>query len=72
VLGLPPAKVLVLLPLIWPVPDGTLRGRNSLPRGYREAKDTQDDLDTEIKKKTARGPRLSFHPRHCIRRYSIR
>jgi len=30
-------------------PDGTLRDRNSLPRGYWEAKDTQDDLDTEIR-----------------------
>jgi hypothetical protein len=29
-------------------PDGTLRDRNSLPRGYWEAKDTQEDLDTEI------------------------
>jgi hypothetical protein len=28
-------------------PDGTLRDRNSLPRGYWEAKDTQDDLPTE-------------------------
>ncbi|HXX21782.1 MAG TPA: hypothetical protein VEO19_01380 [Terriglobia bacterium] len=36
-------------------PDGTLRDRNSLPRGYWEAKDTQDDLSTEIKKKIARG-----------------
>jgi predicted helicase len=36
-------------------PDGTLRDRNSLPRGYWEAKDTQDDLDTEIKRKIARG-----------------
>jgi predicted helicase len=36
-------------------PDGTLRDRNSLPRGYWEAKDTQDDLPTEIKKKIARG-----------------
>ncbi|MBZ5545676.1 MAG: hypothetical protein LAO07_18705 [Acidobacteriia bacterium] len=25
-------------------PDGTLRDRNSLPRGYWEAKDTKDDL----------------------------
>jgi len=41
------------------VPDGTLRDRNSLPRGYWEAKDTQDDLDTEIKKKIARGYPLS-------------
>jgi hypothetical protein len=36
-------------------PDGTLRDRNTLPRGYWEAKNTQDDLDTEIKKKIARG-----------------
>ncbi len=40
-------------------PDGTLRDRNSLPRGYWEAKDTQDDLDTEVKKKIARGYPLS-------------
>jgi len=36
-------------------PDGTLRDRNSLPRGYWEAKDTQDNLPTEVKKKIARG-----------------
>jgi hypothetical protein len=40
-------------------PDGTLRDRNSLPRGYWEAKDTQDDLDTEIKRKIAHGYPLS-------------
>jgi len=40
-------------------PDGTLRDHNTLPRGYWEAKDTQDDLDTEIKKKIARGYPLS-------------
>ena len=40
-------------------PDGTLRDANSLPRGYWEAKDTQDDLDREVKKKTARGYKLS-------------
>jgi predicted helicase len=40
-------------------PDGTVRDRNSLPRGYWEAKDTQDDLSTEIKKKVARGYPLS-------------
>jgi len=40
-------------------PDGTLRDRSTLPRGYWEAKDTQDDLDTEIKKKIARGYPLS-------------
>src|SRR5205823_13494197 len=36
-------------------PDGPVRDANSLPRGYWEAKDTQDDLDTEIKKKVAHG-----------------
>ena len=40
-------------------PDGTLRDRNSLPRGYLEAKVTPDDLDTEIKKKIAHGYPLS-------------
>ena len=40
-------------------PDCTLRDRNSLPRGYWEAKDTQDDLDSEIKKKIERGYPLS-------------
>jgi predicted helicase len=40
-------------------PDGTVRDANSLPRGYWEAKDTQDDLDTEIKKKAALGYPLS-------------
>ncbi|MHB9131984.1 MAG: type ISP restriction/modification enzyme [Armatimonadota bacterium] len=33
------------------VPDGTLRDAFLLPRGYWEAKDTADDLNTEIKKK---------------------
>src|SRR6266852_1873168 len=32
-------------------PDGTLRDTFNLPRGYREAKDTKDDLITEIRKK---------------------
>src|SRR5262245_54090974 len=36
-------------------PDGTLRDSFLLPRGYWEAKDTSDDLDTEIRKKTAAG-----------------
>jgi predicted helicase len=36
-------------------PDGTVRDRNYLPRGYWEAKDTHDDLDTEIKRKIAKG-----------------
>jgi len=40
-------------------PDGTVRDSNSLPRGYWEAKDTKDDLDTEIKRKTVWGYRLS-------------
>ena len=40
-------------------PDGTLRDRNSLPRGYWEAKDTKDDLEAEIQKKIARGYPLS-------------
>jgi len=40
-------------------PDDTVRDANSLPRGYWEAKDTQDDLDAEIKKKVARGYPLS-------------
>lgn len=40
-------------------PDGTLRDRNSLPRGYWEAKDTQDDLPVEIRKKITRGYPLS-------------
>jgi hypothetical protein len=40
-------------------PDGTLRDCNSLPRGYWEAKDTQDNLETEIKRKIARGYPLS-------------
>lgn len=37
------------------VPDGTIRDGNGLPRGYWEAKDTDDDLDQEIKKKKAKG-----------------
>src|SRR5258706_800070 len=36
-------------------PDGTLRDTFNLPRGYWEAKDTGDDLPTEIKKKIAAG-----------------
>ena len=37
------------------VPDGTLRDAFLLPRGYWEAKDTADDLHTEIKKKIGLG-----------------
>ncbi len=36
-------------------PDGTLRDEFNQRRGYWEAKDTDDDLDSEIRKKTARG-----------------
>ncbi len=36
-------------------PDGTLIDRNTLHRGFWEAKDAKDDLETEIKKKIARG-----------------
>ncbi len=36
-------------------PDGTLLDSFKIPRGYWEAKDTHDDLDTEIKAKIARG-----------------
>jgi predicted helicase len=41
------------------VPDATIRDRNGLPRGYWEAKDTDDDLDEEIRKKKAKGYPLS-------------
>ncbi len=36
-------------------PDGTLRDPFNLPRGYWEAKDTKDDLSTEIRKKINAG-----------------
>src|SRR5712672_2328678 len=36
-------------------PDGTLRDAFNLPRGYWEAKDTRDDLDTEIRRKITIG-----------------
>lgn len=36
-------------------PDATLRDDFSINRGYWEAKDTHDDLETEIRAKTARG-----------------
>jgi predicted helicase len=36
-------------------PDGTLRDSFNLPRGYWEAKDTRDDLPTEIRKKINAG-----------------
>ena len=37
------------------VPDGVLYDESNLRRGVWEAKDTQDQLDTEIKKKLAKG-----------------
>jgi predicted helicase len=36
-------------------PDGTILHTLRVPHGYWEAKDTADDLDEEIRKKTARG-----------------
>ena len=36
-------------------PDATLRDAHTLPRGYWEAKDLHDDLETEIRRKIARG-----------------
>ena len=36
-------------------PDGTFRDEYFLNRGYWEAKDTNDNLETEIQKKTAKG-----------------
>jgi predicted helicase len=40
-------------------PDGTLRDSFNLPRGYWEAKDTRDDLGTEIRKKITAGYPIS-------------
>ncbi len=37
------------------IPDGTLRDEFNLHRGLWEAKDTDDDLEVEIKKKMAKG-----------------
>src|SRR5439155_20717098 len=37
------------------VPDGTIRDGNGLPRGFWEAKDTDDNLDREIEVKKAKG-----------------
>ena len=36
-------------------PDGTILHDIRVPMGYWEAKDTKNDLDVEIRKKTARG-----------------
>lgn len=36
-------------------PDGVMRDEFNLPRGYWEAKDTDDDLDAEIRKKADKG-----------------
>ena len=37
------------------IPDGTVKDSLRMPRGYWEAKDTHDDLDTEIQRKLNRG-----------------
>ena len=37
------------------IPDGAMRDDYNLRRGYWEAKDTHDDLETEIRKKIAKG-----------------
>jgi hypothetical protein len=37
------------------IPDGTLCDEFNLHRGYWEAKDTDDDLDAEVSKKSAKG-----------------
>jgi hypothetical protein len=39
--------------------DGTLRDSFNLPRGYWEAKDSRDDLETEIRKKISAGYPIS-------------
>ncbi|MDZ4723203.1 MAG: type ISP restriction/modification enzyme [candidate division Zixibacteria bacterium] len=41
------------------IPDGTFRDEYYMERGYWEAKDAQDDLDVEIKKKIAKGYPIS-------------
>ncbi len=40
-------------------PDGAFRDEFTIERGYWEAKDTDDDLEAEIKKKIKRGYRLT-------------
>ncbi len=40
-------------------PDGTFRDEFTIERGYWEAKDTDDNLEAEIKKKIKRGYRLT-------------
>ena len=37
------------------IPDGTVKDSLRMPRGYWEAKDTRDDLDSEIQRKFNRG-----------------
>ena len=49
------------LPLGSIVPDGTVKDSLRMARGYWEAKDSHDDLDTEIQKKLDRG-----YPRNNI------
>ncbi len=41
-------------------PDGTFRDEFTIERGYWEAKDTDDDLEAQIKKKIKRGYRLTL------------
>jgi len=54
--GSPPARAAAFMPRSYRIrPDGTFRDDFYIERGYWEAKDTHDDLETEIKKKTARG-----------------
>ena len=43
------------------IPDGTVKDSLRMARGYWEAKDTHDDLDTEIQRKFNRG-----YPRYNI------
>ncbi len=52
--------------------DGTFRDEFTIERGYWEAKDTDDDLEAEIKKKIKRGYRLTntiFEDTHEARLY---
>ncbi len=46
------------------IPDGTIRDGNGLPRGYWEAKDTDDNLDAEIAEEKGEGlPAQQHHLR---------
>jgi hypothetical protein len=48
-------------------PDGIVKDKYNLMRGYWEAKDTADDLDTEIAKKIAKGYCRCYRRRQCSR-----